>query len=81
MENQNILDFDKDRKINNGGKMKVKRNVIFGKAGGNASKNAYNYKINIPSGMIKDLGITIEDREVTLECENGIITIKKSRGD
>lgn len=61
--------------------MQVKRNVIFNKSGGNASKYAYNYKINIPADMIKELGVTIEDREVTLECKNGIITITKSHGD
>ena len=58
--------------------MQVKRNVIFNKAGGNASKNGMTYKINIPADMIKGLGVTEEDRSVVLDYGNGIITIKKS---
>ena len=58
--------------------MQVKRNVIFNKAGGNASKNAMTYKINIPADMIRELGITEDDRSVILNCENGILTIKKA---
>lgn len=58
--------------------MQVKRNVIFNKAGGNASKNAMTYKINIPADMIRELGVTEDDRSVILDCKNGILTIKKT---
>ena len=58
--------------------MQVKRNVIFNKAGGNASKNAMTYKISIPADMIRELGVTEYDRSVILDCENGILTIKKA---
>ena len=58
--------------------MQVKRNVIFNRAGGNASRNAMTYKINIPADMIRELGVTEEDRSVILNCENGILTIKKA---
>lgn len=58
--------------------MQVKRNIIFNKSGGNASKNAVNYKINIPADMVRELGVTKEDRSVMLSCENGILTIKKA---
>lgn len=58
--------------------MQVKRNVIFNKAGGNASKNAMTYKISIPVDMIRELGVTEDDRSVILDCENGILTIKKA---
>lgn len=58
--------------------MQVKRNIIFNKSGGNASKNAVNYKINIPADMVRELGVTEEDRSVMLSCENGILTIKKA---
>ena len=58
--------------------MQVKRNVIFNKAGGNASKYAMTYKINIPADMIRELGVTEDDRSVILTCENGMLTIKKS---
>lgn len=58
--------------------MQVKRNVIFNKAGGNASKNAMTYKINIPADMIRELGVSDDDRSVILDCKNGILTIKKA---
>ena len=61
--------------------MQVERNVIFNKAGGNASKNAVTYKINIPADMIRELGVTDDDRSVTLTCKNGIVTIKKPRSN
>lgn len=57
--------------------MKVERNVIMSKAGGNASKNAKTYKISIPAGMIRELGITEDDRSVVLTCENSTIVISK----
>ena len=58
--------------------MQIKRNVIFNKAGGNASKNSYTYKINLPADMVRELGVTEDDRSVILNCENGILTIKKA---
>ena len=57
--------------------MQVKRNIIFNKAGGNASKNSFTYKINIPADMIRELGVTKDDRCVTLTMENGSIVIRK----
>lgn len=54
------------------------RNVIIGRAGGNASKNAKTYKVSIPKGMVEALGVTEEDKTVILREENGIITIKKA---
>lgn len=57
--------------------MQIKRNVIFNKAGGNASKNSCTYKINLPADMVRELGVTEEDRGVTLSFENGVITIRK----
>lgn len=58
--------------------MQIKRNIIFNKAGGNASRNAITYKINIPADMIRELGVTEDSRSVTLTCENGIVTIQKA---
>ena len=57
--------------------MQIKRNVIFNKAGGNASKNSYTYKVNLPADMIRELGVTEEDKGVILSLENGAITIRK----
>lgn len=59
----------------------VKRNIIMSKAGGNASKNSLAYKISIPAGAIKDLGITPEDRSVILSYGDGRIVIEKDRGE
>lgn len=61
--------------------MYIHRNVIISKAGGKSGSGTKNYKINIPVGMIKELGITEEDRSVILICEDGKITIKKSKGE
>lgn len=57
--------------------MEVERNVIFSKSGGNASKNSVNYKINIPVDIIRELGITKDDRTVILKCDNGVVTMSK----
>ena len=57
--------------------MQIKRNVIFNRAGGNASKNAYSYKISLPADMIRELGVTESDRGVIIAMENGTITIQK----
>lgn len=57
--------------------MTANRNVIFNKAGGNSGKGSYNYKINIPADMVRELGVTESDRVVTLTLENGKIIIEK----
>ena len=49
------------------------------KAGGNSGKNSVNYKISLPAQMIKDLGITKENRSVILTYENNSIVIKKDK--
>ena len=57
--------------------MQVKRNIMFAKAGGTAGKNSKNYKISLPADMVRELGVTEEDRSVVLICENGKVIIKK----
>lgn len=57
--------------------MKVKRNIIFNKSGGNSGKNGISYKLSLPSDMIRALGVTEDDRSVILKCENGKIIIEK----
>lgn len=59
--------------------MQVNRNIMINKAGGNSGANTKNYRVSIPADMIRELGITEEDRSVILSCENGIITIKKDK--
>lgn len=56
-----------------------KRNgkIIFAKAGGNASKNAYNCKVSLPKKWIDAMGITIESRDVTLQFDGKSIVLEK----
>lgn len=58
--------------------MKVDRNIMINKAGGASSKNTKTYRVSIPVGMIKELGVTEDDRSVILTCEDGKIIIEKS---
>ena len=58
--------------------MQVKRNIMITKAGGNSGANTKNYRVSIPADMIRELGVTEDDRSVVLNCENGILTIKKA---
>lgn len=56
----------------------IKRNVMFNKAGGNAGKNSYTYRLSVPVAMIETLGITQDDREVVLKIEPGKVIIEKA---
>ena len=58
--------------------MSVKRNIMINKAGGHSGANTKNYRVSIPADMIRELGVTEDDRSVILTCENGILTIKKA---
>ena len=55
----------------------VERNIIMGKAGGTAGKNSVNYKISLPAEVVKELGVTQEDKSVTVDFVDGSIVIKK----
>lgn len=55
----------------------VDRNIIIAKAGGTAGKASVNYKISLPADMVKELGVTQEDRKVTVSMINGKIIIEK----
>ena len=57
----------------------IERNIMFAKAGGNASKNAYTCRISLPMDAIKALGVTPKDRAVTLVIEENQIVIKKAQ--
>lgn len=58
--------------------MQVKRNIMINKAGGHSGANTKNYRVSIPADMIRELGVTEDDRSVILTCENEILTIKKA---
>lgn len=55
----------------------IERNIIIGKAGGTAGKNSVNYKISLPAEMVKEMGITPDDKSVLVSFENGKIIIEK----
>ena len=56
---------------------KVTRNVSFNSPGGTAGKSSKSYRINLPADMVKQLGVTEEDRAVELEFLDGSIIIRK----
>ena len=56
----------------------IERNVMFAKAGGNASKNAYTCRISLPVDAIKALGVKPEDRAVMLTIEENKVVITKA---
>ena len=55
----------------------VERNIIIAKAGGTAGKKSVNYKISLPADMIKEIGITPDDKPVLVSLEKGKIIIEK----
>lgn len=56
-----------------------KLNVMINKAGGNASPNALSYRITIPSSWAKEMGISKEDKSVTVLFNGEEITIRKEQ--
>lgn len=56
---------------------KVKRNIMIQKAGGSAGKNSVGYKISLPAQMVKDIGVTPDNRNVLLSFVDGKIIIEK----
>lgn len=58
--------------------MKVYRNIMINKAGGNSGANTKNYRVSIPADMIRELGVTEDNRSVTLTFQDGKIIIEKS---
>ena len=61
--------------------MKVKRNIMINKVGGNAGKGAVNYRISLPAEMVREIGITPEDRGVIVEFDGSIIKIRKESSE
>ena len=49
--------------------------------GGNASKGSLRYSITIPPVMMQGLGITPEDRDITITFENDKIIIEKGENE
>lgn len=59
----------------------VKRNIMITKAGGNAGKNSVGYRISLPAQMVRDLGVTPDDRAVLLYMEDGKLIIEKDNSE
>ncbi|MBD5543787.1 MAG: AbrB/MazE/SpoVT family DNA-binding domain-containing protein [Lachnospiraceae bacterium] len=51
----------------------------MGKAGGTAGKNSVNYKISLPAEMVKELGVTQEDKSVLVSFDGKRICIEKNK--
>lgn len=58
--------------------MKVNRNIMINKAGGNSGTNTKNYRVSIPADMIRALGVTEDNRSVTLTFQDGKLIIEKA---
>lgn len=55
-------------------------NMIFGKAGGNASRNSYTCKLSIPKAWVDRMGLNPEQREVAIAFDGDRITIDRPEG-
>lgn len=53
-------------------------NMIIAKAGGNASKNAYNCKVSIPKMWADQMGVTSDAKTLTLSFDGERIIIEKA---
>lgn len=51
---------------------------MINRTGGNSGKDSVNYRVSLPADMIKALGVTKENRSVTLELVDDRIEIKKA---
>lgn len=54
-----------------------KRNVMINKAGGTAGSASLNYRISLPAPWVAEMGVSEEDREVTISFDGEKIIIKK----
>ena len=52
--------------------------VIFNKSGGTASKGGVTNRVTIPTTWIREMGITEENRDVTIQFDGEKITIIKA---
>ena len=54
-------------------------NMIIAKAGGNASQNAYNCKVSIQKIWADKLGISPDDKSLSLQFDGDSIVIRKQK--
>ncbi|MCC8077588.1 MAG: hypothetical protein LIO60_04460 [Oscillospiraceae bacterium] len=55
-------------------------NVIYGKAGGNASRNSYTCKVSLPKTWLDRMGVTLEHRGMTLSFDEKRIILERADG-
>ncbi len=67
--------YDKRLSKRNGESRKAK--VIFALSGGKASKGSQTTRITLPITWVRDMGLSPEDREVTISFEDNKIIIEK----
>lgn len=53
--------------------------ISVGKPGGNASKNAKNYRLSIPSKWVQEMGLSPEERDLLISFDGECITVKKAK--
>lgn len=75
--NKIIIEKDNEEKDSEN---KIKRNIIFNKVGGNSGKDTISYKISLTNQIVKDIGVSEEDKTVLLYFENNKIIIEKNKG-
>ena len=51
--------------------------ISVGKPGGDASKNAKNYRLSLPSKWVQEMGVSPEERELRISFDGKRITIVK----
>ena len=54
-----------------------KSKAVLRRPGGNASKNAEAYRVNIPTKWAKDMGITPDERNLKITYENKKMIVEK----
>ncbi len=58
-----------------------KSKAVLRRPGGNASKNAEAYRVNIPTKWAKDMGITPDDRNLKITYEDKKMIVEKAPED
>ena len=54
-------------------------NMIISKAGGTAGKNSYNNKVSIPNVWAAAIGVTPDNKTLTLSFDGNRIIIEKAK--
>lgn len=58
-----------------------KSKAVLRRPGGNASKNAEAYRVNIPTKWAKDMGITPDDRNLKISYKDKKMIVEKALED